>query len=120
VGIISGDAWSSAASVVIFSTALCAPIPFGSKDGEPEEALEGAESVSASAERNQEPCAEADASGDGLAAGGSPGIVVAIVGTFVFPWANAGAVVPGAGARFVVWIVLSEPLPAWFVESNED
>jgi len=116
---------------------LCAPLPFGSTDGEPEEAPEGAESVSTGDERNQGSCAEpeagagggadveagagADASGDWLTAGRRLGMGAAILDAFVFPGVNVGdVVIRGTGVRFVVWLVPSEPLSAWFVESTDD
>lgn len=123
---ISEGACPSGASVGMSPAGeLCAPIPFGSTEGESEEALTGAELASTGEERkeerNHESGAEADASCDGSAEGARPGIGVAIPEAFVFPGVNAGAVViPGASARFVVWIAPPEPLPGWFVESTED
>jgi hypothetical protein len=112
--------WPSGSSVGKFSTVgLCTPIPFGSTDGEPEEALEGGELDSAGGEEGQRSFADADASGDGLAERARPGIESAMVGTFVFPCANADAVVSGSNMRLVIRVVSSEPLPAWFVESTE-
>ena len=129
---IFGGVSPSGASVGMFTTVgLCAPIPFGSRDAEPEETLERAELVSVRDETIQGFCAEAgtaDAeaddeagpSGDGLAARGRPGIGAAILGAFVFPCANVGAVVvPGAALRYVNWIAPAELLPVWFVVSTD-
>lgn len=111
---------------------LCGAIPAGSEEGESEDgeldaALEKAAVVPASDERGDKSFAGADddagVSGDGLAAEVKPGIVRAIVGAFLLPGsdevATSAGVIPIAGARFLSWIVPSEPLPAWFAESPE-
>lgn len=123
---ISEGVWPSGAAVGMFSTVgPCAPIPFGSTDGEPVETLAGAGLVSTGGEKNHGLCAKADAGadsfGDGSAERGGSGIGVAILGTFVFPCANTGPVVsPGAAVSAGVWIAPSKALSVWFAELTED
>lgn len=87
--------------------APCAPIAFGSKDGELSAALEEGALGSIGDDRGPGsfvgPTAEAGISGVGLASGALPIIGAATVGTFVLLGGNAAAVVvPDAGARLVI------------------